>query len=385
MNYLDDETIAWDSNKQKVIEVSDNGATFLTVPAYSQEGQKEFLKHFDKAENQLLNISSELLALILKIKTIPQPDNLADFRFILKDQINSLKAKGNELHYPVAVIDKLCFLYAVVLDEFINYTQWGEDVSWENKTLLSELFGMRNGGELFYTVTEKALRQPQKMVDLLEVIYIFLSIGFRGKYRDLGNDDLKSITHQLEQVISIYRQSGGLTSHIKTNLPTIRKPTRHKKFFISTLIFGCLVGTAIVVTNFWYQQSLPQRSRDFVFLEDYSQKYVLSNQTADIVFISDDEDLDFVSTQQSDFTSPVISNDELLSSWTVQLATFNLQSESVSFVENLKTSPFRPTIEEFKSYFRVIIRADSREEANNIQKWYQTHESVSSLIIKNSK
>ena len=84
------------------------------------------LDHFNKAENQLLNISSELLAITLKISTLPEPQDVTTLRHQLANNINEIKAKGSELTYPVAVIDKLCFLYAVVLDELIIYSEWGE-------------------------------------------------------------------------------------------------------------------------------------------------------------------------------------------------------------------------------------------------------------------
>ncbi|MGR5456512.1 DotU family type IV/VI secretion system protein, partial [Vibrio alfacsensis] len=112
----DEETVIWEQDpKKKLSEVSsDKPAVFRTPDA----GQMEFLKQFDKSENQLINISAELLAVTLKIDSIPEPDDIAELREQLVARISDLKDKGSHLNYPVAVIDKLCFLFAVVLDEF---------------------------------------------------------------------------------------------------------------------------------------------------------------------------------------------------------------------------------------------------------------------------
>ena len=289
LEYLDEKTLIWDQTaNQKNAEVNADKAVKFRSPDASQA---EFLKHFDKSENQLINISSELLSIVLKINALPEPEDIAELRNQLAHRISELKEKGSHLNYPVAVIDKLCFLFAVVLDEFIIYTDWGDKRSWENKTLLSELFGMRNGGELFFTVTDKAMRQPNKMIDLLEVIYLFLNVGFKGQYHSQGSEQLKSMIYQLEQVMSQYRQGNGVHCLTKVPHPKTRRPSRKRYYALTTLLFTILIASTLILTHFWYHKTLPQRARDFSFLSEYSQRYIVSGQANDLVFISSDDDL----------------------------------------------------------------------------------------------
>ncbi|WP_367317446.1 type IVB secretion system protein IcmH/DotU [Vibrio coralliilyticus] len=389
MDYLDEETLVWDTNKSDFTDKNNDENTSRWVSVNASKNHHEFLNYFDKAENQLINISSELLSTTLKVSTLPEPEDVTTLRHQLVSNINEIKAKGAELTYPVAVIDKLCFLYAVVLDELIIYSEWGEKRGWENKTLLSELFGMRNGGELFFTVAEKATRQPHKLIDLLEVIYIFLNIGFKGQYRESGSEQLKSFIHQLEQVISQYRQSNSIHCRTRVKQPKARKPTRRKRYLLTTLFFSTLIALSIGLTHFWYEKTMPQRARDFNFLPDFSERYVLSGEVNDIVFISNDDDL--VNTPQRaskvemvDATPPP-SMLTSKSEWLVQLATFSSQKNADAFVSTLSPSAYTPIVEQFHSFYRVIVRSESSQQAREIKAWYLEKDAIKAIIVQNKK
>lgn len=389
LDYLDEETVIWEQDpKKKLSEVSsDKPAVFRTPDAT----QMEFLKHFDKSENQLINISAELLAVTLKIDSLPEPDDIAELREQLVTRISDLKDKASHLNYPVAVIDKLCFLFAVVLDEFIVYTDWGEKRCWENKTLLSELFGMRNGGELFFSVAEKAVRQPNKMIDLIEIIYLFLSIGFKGQYHSQGSEQLKRFIHQLEQILSQYRQSTRIHCQTRVAHPKVRRPSRKKRYAVISLLFATLIGSTLTLTYFWYSKTLPQRSRDFTYLPDFSQRYILSGQVNDIVFISSDSDLSSppirgsrVEAQQSPrvAASPISKDSKL---WLVQLATFSNEQNAQLFIERLSASKYEPRVDSYKQYFRVVVDVDDRSQAIETQKWLKDNQNIDSIVIKTNK
>ncbi|MFY2508603.1 type IVB secretion system protein IcmH/DotU [Vibrio pectenicida] len=386
MDYLDEETLVWNTDKSEFTEKVNEDSTSSWTPVNASKNQHNFLNGFNKAENQLLNISSELLATTLKVSTLPEPQDVTTLRHQLANSINDIKTKGSELTYPVAVIDKLCFLYAVVLDELIIYSEWGEKRCWENKTLLSELFGMRNGGELFFTVAEKAIRQPHKLIDLLEVIYIFLNIGFKGQYRETGSEQLKIFTHQLEQVIAQYRTSNSIHCRTRVKQPKARKPIRRKHYLLTTLFFSTLIALSIGLTHFWYKETLPPRARDFATLPSFSDRYILSGEVKDIVFISQDDDLIAPPKKASKVEMidaiPPPSIKTSKSGWLVQLATFSSQKNANSFIKSLSPSAYIPTIEQVRSYYRVIIRSDSPRQAEEIKDWYYDKDSIKAIIVQ---
>ncbi|WP_339387856.1 type IVB secretion system protein IcmH/DotU [Vibrio caribbeanicus] len=389
MNPLDDETLVWDTKQSEFVSKQDDADESHWLPVSESRGRSEFLYHFDKAENQLFNISSELFSITLKISTLPEPEDVSALRRQLVGLINDIKIKGADLTYPVAVIDKLCFLYAVVLDELIIYTSWGEFRGWENKTLLSELFGMRNGGELFFTVSEKAIRQPHKMIDLLEVIYAFVNIGFKGQYRETGNEQLKIFTQQLQQVLGKYRPTSNIFCHTRAKLPKSRKPTRRKRYLATTVFFSCLIATSIALTHFWYEKSYDQRARDFEKLPNFSNRYIMSGEVKDIIFVSKNLKLDSESMQKEPLiVSPDAKQNDSKSQTAallVQLATFSTQDNADKFISKLPSSKYSPKVEQIGSYFRVIVESNSTQEAYQIKLWYTEKEQLKPIVVRNTR
>ncbi len=337
-----------------------------------------FLRHFDKSENQLINISSELLAISIKLAQLPEPEDIGEFRRQLIIKLNKVKTSAAQLAYPVAIIDKLCFLFAVVLDEFILYSDWGEKQGWENKTLLSELFGMRNGGELFYTVAEKSIRQPAKLIDLIEVIYIFINIGFKGQYRCQDTDKLTLLTYELERILQQHRPNAALHCKTQVQQPKTRIPARRKRYLALTLTFLLLITMSWGVTQFWYNKTHLQRARDFDALYSYSHKYIISGQQNDVIYLSTDKDM-----QGGTVNAPNIQNSPS-ANWIIQLATFDNKSNAESFLNALSASSYQARVNAYKKYYRVIVRSASLAEAKLIKQHYKQQDNINALIIKSN-
>ena len=207
MEFLDEETVTIDQSGDLPDQAGvdgQGGGGLVLAPGFSAES----LSHGSAfPNNRLMTISSELLALCVKLPTLPQPENLDEFRRRLFGQIHSLKVNGSQADYPVDQIDKACFLFAIVIDEMILCSGWPDANLWANDSLLSKIFKVRNGGELFFTLTERMLRQPKSYHELLELSFFFLSIGFQGKYRGEVTDAIFQLKNELKQEVDKYLPS----------------------------------------------------------------------------------------------------------------------------------------------------------------------------------
>ena len=204
MEFLDEETVTIDQSGDLPDQAGvdgQGGGGLVLAPGFSTESLSQGSAF---PNNRLMTISSELLALCVKLPTLPQPENLDEFRRRLFGQIHSLKVNGSQADYPVDQIDKACFLFAIVIDEMILCSGWPDANLWANDSLLSKIFKVRNGGELFFTLTERMLRQPKSYHELLELSFFFLSIGFQGKYRGEVTDAIFQLKNELKQEVDKY-------------------------------------------------------------------------------------------------------------------------------------------------------------------------------------
>ena len=81
--------------------------------------------------------------------------------------------------------------------------------NWPRLPLQSELFGNQLGGEIFFQELQKTLSRNDstETADLLEVYYLCLLLGFKGRYAAGG--DLRSINSAIQEKIRRVRGPAG--------------------------------------------------------------------------------------------------------------------------------------------------------------------------------
>ncbi|GAK88093.1 outer membrane protein ImpK/VasF, OmpA/MotB domain [Vibrio ponticus] len=324
----------------------------------------------DLFDNQILRVSSDLLSLIISVKRIEAPKDMYAFRSAIKGQLTDLKYKVAQLDYPPSVADKTCFLFAVMLDEQILHSEWGEESGWVNQTIVSELFGVKNGGEQFYLVAERALLQPVLLKDLLELIYLMIKLGFRGRYRVEGKELLGVLVQRLEGAIFIESEEGStqLQNSISRPKPATEKrrsrPLRPIRLSKGIMLFGALVVCSWFGVSYWYSLIIPVNAQAFTNLPAFTENYYrqANVQEKEYVYVSTDEELSKTANGISTFKN----NSELKNGWRVQLATLSSQSSAQSFLsENGGMLPNAEVIQQGKFYI-VSTYVSTSQEARKV-------------------
>jgi len=162
---------------------------------------EKVLREGEAADSPLFCVSGELLGLCGTIRRMNEVDNPHLVRAEIARTIIDLKYRVVQLDYPPSVAENLCLLFAIVIDEFTLTSAWGKETGWENLTLVADLFGLRDGGDRFYNIAERALMQPKALHEFLRLIYIFLKLGYRGKYVVGQEQERDRLIHRLEAAI----------------------------------------------------------------------------------------------------------------------------------------------------------------------------------------
>lgn len=383
MDYLDEATVVIDQSASSSSspdragqDIPLSGSAVLKHEILNQN----FLQEFSYHDNNLINAGSELLALCANIHQMPEPDDLYRFRQGIIRKITELKQSIGCYDYPPSLSDKTCFLFCIVLDELILHSGWAEDSGWENQTFVSELFGVRDGGEQFYWLAEKALSQPKLLLDLIELIYIFIRLGFRGQYRQNGRKDLEQLTHQLERVIFQARPVSGIQCQTQVNQPQKKqRPARPAHFARQLLLFTAAIALTWGATRYWYQTTLEQRARDFIGLSEYSQSYLSQDDDRVVVYSSTDEEMNLAiqtygRLSEINTREPRSETKESTSKreWTVQLATVENQRQGEQFIQDYNLESLNAEVRAWKNRYRVVIIADSRQHGRSLVARAQT-------------
>jgi type VI secretion system protein ImpK len=102
------------------------------------------------------------------------------------------------------------YVLCTALDEAVLNTPWGNTGGWAQQSLLSSFYKEVSGGERFFKILKSLGQNPGKNIDLLELMYLCLALGFEGRYRIVqgGKDKLAQIRDWLYRLISRERGTG---------------------------------------------------------------------------------------------------------------------------------------------------------------------------------
>ncbi len=169
---------------------------------------------FDIGEQSGLNPLEECATLLLnllgQIRNTSSHPNPTALHQQLGNEIKQFESNAGKKGIPPETIFTARYVLCTIVDEFVLSTPWGAASVWRNQSLLRVFHQETSGGEKFFLLLQKLEQDPAKNIDLLELMYICLALGFQGRYRVMtdGTNQLESIRENLYRTIRNQRGDG---------------------------------------------------------------------------------------------------------------------------------------------------------------------------------
>ncbi len=149
-----------------------------------------------RADNLAL-IFQELLTAIVRLRANRQAVNDAEsFRHHIREAVKTAAQEArNRAGYSTDDIRMATLAVIGFLDETILNLQHPLFANWPRKPLQEELFGTHMAGEVFFQNLQELLgrNNSEDLADVLEVYYLCLLLGYRGRYSLGDRGELQSI------------------------------------------------------------------------------------------------------------------------------------------------------------------------------------------------
>lgn len=206
------------------------------------------------AMNTLVRCANPMLALVPRIRGTVRHPNPAALRDTLLRQLASFEQKAKES--GVAPDNVLVGKYALctLIDEAVSCTPWGGTAQWAKTSLLVSVFKEGYGGEKFFQLLNKMAEDPQRNIDLLELFYVCIALGFEGRFGvvDNGRDQLEKLRDRLVEII---RKARGeferdLSPHWKGVTVAIRRMSSFVPLWVTAALACLLLLGAYVLLAF---------------------------------------------------------------------------------------------------------------------------------------
>ena len=153
--------------------------------------------------NPIEKAASVLLSLLSQIRNTSSHPNPNGLHKQLATEIQNFEKTAQRSGINEKTVFIARYALCTTIDEFVMTTPWGSGSVWGTQSLLSMFHKETRGGERFFQLLKKLSEDPAKNLDLLELLYLCLALGFQGRYRVLPNglNELEEIRESLYQTI----------------------------------------------------------------------------------------------------------------------------------------------------------------------------------------
>ncbi|TFW27720.1 type IVB secretion system protein IcmH/DotU [Massilia horti] len=215
--------------------------------------------------NPLVACASGLLAALATIRaSITHPDP-AGLRPKLLQQIQQFESGARSRGVAAETVLIARYALATMADETVAGTPWGGTAEWVRNSLLVTLHKETWGGEKFFHLLNRLAEDPARNIDLLELLYVCLCLGFAGRYRvvDNGAAQLDALRERVAGIIRPVR--GSYERELSPAWRGEHAPIgKHNRFL---MLWPAAAGTALLLLcgYLWLSFSLNEVSDSLAF------------------------------------------------------------------------------------------------------------------------
>lgn len=168
------------------------------------ERLESIFTHTDFQNNALVSAASTLLALISQLRHTASHSDVNGLRNQIMDEIKRFEEAALKNNVSRDKTHAARYALCTFLDETVLNTPWGYTSIWGTQSLLVTFHQETFGGEKFFVILQNCTQQPGTHLDLLELLYFCLCLGFQGRYRGKSNgqsklDEIREHTYQVLQ------------------------------------------------------------------------------------------------------------------------------------------------------------------------------------------
>ncbi|HUE80629.1 MAG TPA: type IVB secretion system protein IcmH/DotU [Pyrinomonadaceae bacterium] len=159
-----------------------------------------------RPSSDLVSLAAPVLDMVLKLRAgVVAPSQ--ELRPAISRLLNEVEQRGATLRYSDRQVKALKFALAAFVDETMMSTNFPLREEWEKFPLQLEYFGEHLAGVKFFDTLEEMLKNIESEADVVEVYYICMLLGFKGKYKVYMEDQLQSL---IERTSAELRRVGRL-------------------------------------------------------------------------------------------------------------------------------------------------------------------------------
>lgn len=228
-------------------------------------------------QNRMVAAAMSMLSLASRLRQTAVYPALDELRQRLSNEVSGFENRLLQSGVGADQVRMASYALCSFLDETILNTPWGAQSSWGQQSLLILFHKEAWGGEKFFDIVAMLVKQPAQNLSLIELAYLFLSLGFEGKFRIVSNGANELEKYRIELYQLIQRVKGDYERELSPRWRGLTDVRNALVRYVPLWVVGAVLGVALLLVYIGFVLALNGRS-DLV----YKQLFELAGQPIDI-------------------------------------------------------------------------------------------------------
>ena len=167
-----------------------------------------------RQHDDLVSLAAPVLEVVLRVRAVLDTPSI-DLRDKIDGLLKEMEKRGETLRYRPEQVQAVKFALSAFVDETALAATFPLRDDWEKNPLQLEYFGEHLAGNKFFERLDELLRQPEQNAEAVEVYYLCLLLGFKGRYNIFYEEQRREViadtARRLREIGRL--EVGGLSPH----------------------------------------------------------------------------------------------------------------------------------------------------------------------------
>lgn len=214
--------------------------------------------------NPLASAAAPLLALAVRLRSTATMANVDALRERVVQEIRSFERRVSGVNLPREALRGGHYAICATIDDVINNTPWGTSANWARHSMTGAFHNDVAGGERFFEFLNHFQREPGRYGDVLELMYLCLSLGFEGRMR-VAQRGASELSRVREGLYNLLRQRrGDVDRALSPSWRGLEAPHRPLSTILPAWVIGLAVAAVLILVFIVFSYLLNSTS-DTVF------------------------------------------------------------------------------------------------------------------------
>jgi type VI secretion system protein ImpK len=160
-------------------------------------------------DSPLLTAATPLLQLIGRLASTARQPDVRTLRDRVGTELNAFEKRCRAAGISMELVRPAHYALCAAIDDVVLHTPWGASSAWNTRPLAESRYRGSHDEEQFFDILTHVRQEPVKFLPVIELMYLCLSLGFSGRYRDADPAGFDRLRDEICALINQHRDGSG--------------------------------------------------------------------------------------------------------------------------------------------------------------------------------